>query len=340
MNLSEFAQRMPKAELHVHLEGSILPATLLLLAQRNGIELPYKTVEDLQEFYRFRDFAHFIDTYWAITGCLRTPEDYTLIAYDFGCECARQNIRYAEVTFSMSTNVSKTGLPWQMILQALNDGRARACAEFGVRWQWVFDIVRNLPDTQESLTQIALEARSMGVVALGLGGSEAEFPAEMFAASFDRADKEGLRSVPHAGETMGPASIWAALDLLHADRIGHGVRCIEDPRLVETLRRRQIPLEICPTSNIILGVYNDYAQLPLRKLLDAGLFVTVNSDDPPMFNTSLNQEYHVLIDHFGFDLMELEKVSLNAVQASFLNESEKTLLAGEFIAEFTRLKNS
>ena len=111
MNLIEFAQRMPKAELHVHLEGSILPATLLLLAQRNGIELPYKTVEDLQEFYRFRDFAHFIDTYWAITGCLRTPEDYTLIAYDFGCECARQNIRYAEVTFSMSTNVSKTGLP-------------------------------------------------------------------------------------------------------------------------------------------------------------------------------------------------------------------------------------
>ena len=340
MNLSEFAQRMPKVELHVHLEGSILPGTLLLLAQRNGIKLPYKTIEELQEFYRFRDFDHFVKNYWIITGCLCTPEDYKLISYEFGRECARQNIRYAEVTFSISTNMNKTGLPWQTILQALNEGRTQAKAKFGVDWQWIFDIVRNLPETQELLTQIALEARPLGVVALGLGGSEAEFPAELFVSSFDRAHQAGMKSVPHAGEISGPSSIWTAIDLLHADRIGHGVRCIEDRHLVEALRERQIPLEICPTSNIALGVYRDYTHHPLRKLWNAGLLVTVNSDDPPMFNTSLNQEYQVLIDHFGFGIAELENISLNALHSSFLNDDEKAALSEEFNAEFTRLENS
>ena len=339
MNLHEFVQRMPKVELHVHLEGSILPRTLLLLSQRNRIELPYKTIEELQELYRFRDFNHFIENYWIITGCLCTPEDYQLIAYEFGRECARQNIRYAEATFSISTNMAKTGLPWQTILQALNEGRAQARDEFGVQWQWVFDIVRNLPETQEELTRIALDAQPMGVVALGLGGGEAEFPAELFTASFDRAVKAGLHSVPHAGEIAGPSSVWTAVKQLHADRIGHGVRSIEDPQLVEFLSDEQIPLEVCPTSNIALCVFPDYAQHPLRKLWDAGILLTVNSDDPPMFNTSLNQEYQVLIDHFGFGLPELEKVSLNALKASFLSDGEKERMTREFKTEFSHLKN-
>jgi adenosine deaminase len=340
MNIYEFAHRMPKAELHVHLEGSILPETLLLLAERNKIELPYKTLDGLKNFYQFRDFPHFVETYWTITGCLREPEDYYLVAYEFGRECARQNIRYAEVTFSISTNAEMTGYPWQMILNALNEGRIMARSVFGVSWQWVFDIVRNKPETQETLTDITLESRSMGVAALGLGGSEAEYPAHLFSTSFDRAHQAGMHSVPHAGETAGPISIWEAINLLHADRIGHGVRCIEDPELVKTLYERQIPLEICPTSNIALGVYHDYTQHPLRKLWDTGLMVTVNSDDPPMFNTCLNQEYQVLIDHFGFGFADLEKISLNAVYASFLSDTEKTALADEFKVEFTRLRNS
>lgn len=338
MNLYEFAKRMPKGELHVHLEGSILPRTLLFLAKRNNVKLPYSTVRGLKEFYHFRDFSHFIDTYLKITSCLCTPDDYYLIAYDFGRECARQNIRYAEVTFSISTNTAKTGLPWQVILNALNKGRVQAQAEFGVRWQWVFDIVRNLPDTQGLLTQIAIEARSMGVVAMGLGGSEAEYPAELFIDSFERAHQAGLHSVPHAGEMSGPKSIWTAIEQLHADRIGHGVRCIEDPRLLVTLRERQIPLEICPTSNIALGVYSDYAQHPLRDLWDMGLLVTVNSDDPPMFNTSLNHEYEVLIKHFDFGFHELEEISLNSLRASFLPKAAKAALIEEFTAEFKNLK--
>jgi adenosine deaminase len=338
MNLHEFARRMPKVELHVHLEGSIRPATLLRLAERNSIKLPVRDVDELQGFYRFRDFAHFVEIYETIINCLRTPDDYRLIAYEFGSDCARQHIRYAEATFTVVSNQRDTGLPWQTILEELNAGRAQARAEFGVDWSWVFDISRNYPETQDQVVEIALASRDRGVVALGLGGSEAEFPPELFERSFARARQAGLSRVPHAGETAGPESIWTALDRLHADRLGHGIRCAEDPALVEHLREHQIPLEVCSASNICLGVYPDYAVHPLRQLWDAGLMITVGSDDPPMFGTDLNHEYEVLVDHFSFSANELEQMSLNGLQASFLPQADKARLESEFRAEFARLR--
>lgn len=338
MNLHEFARRMPKVELHVHLEGAIRPATLLQLAERNGVTLPACDEEGLREFYRFRDFPHFVEVYVTVTKCLHTFEDYQLIAYEFGCDCARQNVRYAEVTFTIATNVRMTGLPWQEIVAGLNAGRARARAEFGVDWRWIFDISRDNPDTQNQVLEITLAAREQGVVALGLGGSEALFPPELFVDSFARAHVEGLHCVPHAGETAGPCSIWSALRELHAERLGHGVRCIEDPLLVKHLLQTQTPLEICPTSNICLGVYSSYAEHPLRRLWDDGLFISVNSDDPPMFGTDLNQEYQILIDHFGFRVEELERASVNALHASFLSAQEKEQLEAQFRTEFARLR--
>jgi adenosine deaminase len=335
----EFARRMPKAELHVHLEGSIRPATLLQLAERNGFGLPAQDEDGLREFYRFRSFSHFIEVYVTITCCLQTVDDYRLIAYEFGADCARQNIRYAEATFSILTNVRYTGLQWQAILEGLNDGRARARDEFGVDWRWVFDIVRDIPDTQDEVVEIALAAREQGVVALGLGGSEAGFRADLFPRSFQRAREAGLGRVPHSGETAGPESIWSTLRLLHPDRIGHGVRCVEDPSLVDHLREHQIPLEVCPTSNVCLGVFPDYAAHPLRQLWDWGLYITVNSDDPPLFDTDLEREYGILIDHFGFTADELEQVSLNAVRASLLPPSEKAALEAEFQTQFARLRS-
>jgi aminodeoxyfutalosine deaminase len=329
---------MPKVELHVHLEGSIRPATLLRLARRNRARLPAQDEEGLRDFYRFRDFAHFIAVYETITGCLRTPDDYRLIAYEFGADCARQNIRYAEVTFTITSNQRETGLDWPVILEGVNEGRAQARAEFGVDWGWVFDICRDYPETQDQVLEIALAARDRGVVALGLGGSEARFPPRLFGPTFARAHSAGLRCVPHSGENAGPESIWATLRLLHADRLGHGVRCAEDPALVDHLRKRQVPLEVCPTSNVRLGIYPDYAVHPLRRLWDAGLLVTVNSDDPPMFGTDLNRECEVLIDHFGFDADELEQVSLNALRASFLDKAEKARLEAEFRARFAQLR--
>ncbi len=340
MNLHEFARRMPKAELHVHLEGSIRPGTLLRLAQRNGVDLPAQDVEGLRDFYRFRDFAHFVDVYVTVTGCLCTPEDYRLVAYEFGSDCARQNIRYAEVTFTIGTNMKTTGMPWQSILDGLNAGRAQARADFGVDWRWVLDISRDNPETQDRVCEIVLSARDRGTVALGLGGTEADFPPQMFQRSFDRARQARLPRVPHAGEMAGPASIWSALRLLHADRLGHGVRSIEDGALVEYLREHRVPLEICPTSNVCLGVYPSYEAHPLRRLWDAGLLITINSDDPALFNADLNREYQVLIDHFGFGVEDLARASLNGVRASLLPEPEKKRLEAAFSAQIAQLERA
>lgn len=337
MDLIEFTECMPKAELHVHLEGSILPRTLLKLAERNHISLPAGDEAGVAAFYQYKNFDQFLDTFVMITKCLRTADDYRLIAYDFGSECARQNIRYAEVTFTIYTNVKLTGLPWQEILRGLNAGREQAHVDYGIWWQWVFDIVRNHPDTQAEVLKIALEARDMGVVALGLGGREVGFPPELFVDTFTQAEREHFHRVPHAGEISGPQSVWSAIKLLHAERIGHGVRSIEDPSLLGYLRDNSIPLEVCPTSNVCLNVYSDYAHHPLRKLWDAGLLLTIASDDPPMFGTNLNNEYQLLVNQFGFDQPELEKISLNGIRASFLSLREKQKMEREFQDEFRRL---
>lgn len=328
---------MPKVELHVHLEGSILPRTLLTLTERNQIQLPADNGDGIDKLYHFRDFNQFLESYITITSCLRTPEDYQLIAYEYGRECARQNIRYAEVTFTILTNTILTGLSSQEVLQGLNDGREQAHREFGVRWQWVFDIVRNFPDTQEEVLDAALEGREMGVVALGLGGSEDGFPPELFTDTFHKAKIAQLHRVPHAGELAGSSSVWSALQLLHAERIGHGVHSIQDPSLVEYLRTNSIPLEVCPTSNICLQAYPDYAHHPLRRLWEAGVLITIGSDDPPMFGIDLNHEYRVLVEEFNFTQAELERISLNGIRASFLNEAEKRKMIREFQAEFQKL---
>ncbi len=337
MSIEEYLRRVPKVELHVHLEGSILPQTLLTLAERNRVELPAATPEDLREWFTFRDFAHFIEIYVAITRCLKHAEDYELLVYDVGKELARQNVKYAEMTFSAGTHHA-LGIADETFLRGLSAGRARVLADFGVRIGWVFDIVRDAPmERAEYTTGIAIDYKDEGVVALGIGGMEKGYPASEFAAFFERARAAGLHSDPHAGEHVGPSSVWEAVRDLHAERIGHGVRSIEDPALVEYLAEHRIPLEINPTSNIRLGVYPDYASHPLRRLHDAGVIVTVNTDDPPMFNTTLNQEVELLHSAFGFEVETINEILLNAARHSFLPVEEKKVLVDEMIAEMARL---
>lgn len=310
---------LPKAELHVHLEGSILPETLLELARRNSVELPAPDAAGLREWFVFRDFDHFIRVYITVTRCLRRAADYELAVFEFGREMARQNIRYAEATFSPGTH-SWLGVPEDEYLSGLALGRARAREAFGVEINWIFDIVRNAEraDYYADLTlRLALDGRASGVVALGLGGKEAGHPPERFARWFERAKSEGLKSSPHAGETAGPESVRAAVESLAADRIGHGVRAIEDPALVRLLAERRIPLEVCPTSNIRLGVYPDLASHPLRRLHDAGVIVTINSDDPPLFNTTLTDEMALLSSSFGFSPAASREILFNAPRHSF-----------------------
>jgi aminodeoxyfutalosine deaminase len=338
MSLHDFIRAMPKAELHVHLEGSIQPATLLLLAERNGVALPAQDLEGLRKFYHFTDFGHFLEIYFAVSGCLKTVDDFSLIAYEFGASMARQNIRYAEVTFTPHTNVTNTGLPFNEILAGLNDGRRRAQADFGVEFCWVLDIVRDNPDSRHQVVEWAAGAVDQGVVGLGLGGTEKGHPPEWFADAYAIARQAGLHSVPHAGELAGPESVWGAIRALKAERIGHGVRSVEDSALVDHLMRHQIPLEICPTSEICLGVYPSYADHPVGRLWEQGVYITVNSDDPPMFNTNLVGEYQALADHLGFDACVLERLSLNALQASFLPDDRKGALEQDFLSEFSRFR--
>ncbi len=345
--LHAFARAMPKVELHVHLEGAIAPTTVLKLAERHQLPLPAQTEAELQEWYRFRDFRHFIEVYLRIQYLLRSSEDFELVAYDFGREMQRQNIRHAEVTFTAYTHLwMNKGVSEEDMISGLDAGRRRAEEELGVSMTWVLDIPRNLSfengrytgAASDPTVDMALAWQKRGVVALGLGGDERTAPPEPFAHAFSRARAGGLHSVPHAGEVSGPESLWGALRALSAERIGHGVRAIEDPALIDYLIGEQIPLEVNPTSNICLGVYESYKAHPLRRLWDAGVLITVNSDDPPLFNTTLNREYEVLIDHFGFDADDLERISLNALQASFLPAARKTQLERVFRQQFASLR--
>ena len=332
---------MPKVELHVHLEGSIQPETLLLLAERNQVQLPSSSVEGLRNWYTFTNFSHFIEIYLKISSCICTPDDIELIAKEFLRGQAAQNIRYSEVTYTPYTHYSlNKKIPFDDQFAALTRARDWAAEELGIGVGWVFDISRNVRPIEHAITVAnwAISGMNHGVVALGLGGPEAGHPAELFKAAFDHAHANGLASVPHAGEISGAESVSTAVHLLHAKRIGHGVRCLEDPALVEYLRENQIPLEVCPTSNICLGVAPSLTEHPLPKLLAAGLNVTINSDDPPMFNTTLTNEYLKVAEEFNFDVETIEQLVMNAVNATLLPQLEREAMVREFEKEFLELK--
>jgi aminodeoxyfutalosine deaminase len=343
MSLESYLRAAPKGELHVHLEGAIAPETVLTLARRNRVDLPADDVAGLREWFRFRDFEHFIEVYVAITCCLRTADDYELIGYALGAAMARQHIRYAEITFTPGTH-HFLGVSLETYFDGLQRGRARALADFGVEMRWVFDIVRNVADPDrlwaaaDYTTSVAIECRDEGVVALGLGGLERGYPAEPFAPYFDRARAAGLRSAPHAGELAGPESIWGAIRALGAERVGHGVRAIEDPALVAYLADRQIPLEVSPWSNLRLAIYPNMDAHPLRRLVAAGIPLTVNSDDPALFNADLSDNLALLLDPPGYDVETLDTLLLNGVRHSFLPHAERTSLEVSLASELDELK--
>lgn len=337
--LEAFIRAMPKVELHVHLEGSIRPETLLKLAERNAVRLPYATVEGLREWYIFRDFPHFVEIYVALSRCLRTSDDIELITREFLIGQAAQNIKHSEPTYTAYTVYQLCGIPFDAQLAALNRARAWGERELGVTMTLILDIAREVrPSVGLVTAEWAIRGRGQGVGALGLGGYEVGHPPEKHVEAFDGAYRAGLPSIPHAGETGGPESIWGALRALHAVRIGHGVRCLEDPALVAFLRGRQIPLEVCPTSNVRLGVAPVLEEHPLPRMLDEGLYVTLNSDDPPMFNTTLTDEYLKCAGTFGWDAAMCKRLVLNALRASLLPAADRAALESGFLAEFASLK--
>ena len=335
MSLTAYIAAIPKVELHVHLEGSIRPRTLLRLAQRNGVALPAADEAGLQEMYRFVDFMHFIRTYVLISSTLATADDFALIARDFGAEMARQNIRYAEATFTPVTHIER-GVPLEVLFEGLDAGRSQARAEHGVEIRWVFDIVRSFPATAEACLAAAIAGQDHGVIGLGLGGPEAGFPPEPFAGVFERARAAGLHSLPHAGEVAGPESVWSALRLLGAERIGHGVRSVEDPALLQHLTRHRIHLEVCPTSNVQTCVCPSYQEHPLPQLLDAGVSLGISTDARTISNITLNEEYRRLEEAFGWGAGEFYACNREALSASFVDDDIKNDLSSRLDAAYVQ----
>jgi aminodeoxyfutalosine deaminase len=326
--LSDFIAGLPKAEIHVHHVGSASPRIVAELAARHPGTVP-ADLDELREFYTFRDFAHFIEVYLAVVDLIKDPEDVRLLTYEVARDMAAQNIRYAELTLTPYTSVL-AGVPIDAYVEAVEDARVAAERDLGVKLRWVFDIPGEfgLPAAEETVAY-ALDHAPETLIGFGLGGPEIGVERPQFKPVFDRARAAGLHSVPHAGETTGPQTVWDALTELGAERIGHGTSSVQDEKLLAHLVEHQIPLEVCPTSNIATRAVEVLEDHPIKQMYDAGVLVTVNSDDPPMFNTTLNREYEIAADLLSLDEAGITALAKNAVRASFLPEPDKAALEAE-----------
>lgn len=331
MSIGAFIQQLPKVELHLHLEGAVDPPTLVELSRRHNTPLPMEgnnyqfspesgktlTEDDVRELYRYKDFFGFLMAFKAVTERLRTPEDYELIIYRLMQKLKAQNVMHAEVYVSVGVILWR-GQAFDAIFEGLERGRERGQRDFGVSLLWIFDAVRHFgAEAAERVFKKAAELRERNVVGIGIGGDERRGPAEWFREQYAWARDQGLRLTCHAGESAGPESIWSALRDLKAERIGHGLTAIQDPALVDYLAEHQVPVEICLSSNLRTGCCASLQVHPLAEYLQHGLMVTLNTDDPEMFETTLNGEYALAAQTFGLGESELRKLAENSRAASF-----------------------
>ncbi|TQJ56040.1 adenosine deaminase [Streptomyces sp. NBC_00080] len=326
-----FIAGLPKAELHVHHVGSASPRIVAELAARHPDSKVPTDPEALVDYFTFTDFAHFIDVYLSVVDLIRTPEDVRLLTYEVARDLARQQVRYAELTITPFSS-TRRGIDELAFMDAIEDARKAAEAEFGTVLRWCFDIPGEAGlEAAEETTRLATDdrIRPEGLVSFGLGGPEIGVPRPQFKPYFDRAIAAGLRSVPHAGETTGPQTVWDALTHLRAERIGHGTSSAQDEKLLAHLAEHRIALEVCPTSNIATRAVRTLDEHPIKEFVRAGVLVTINSDDPPMFGTDLDNEYAVAARLLDLDERGLAALAVNAVDASFLDEAGKARIRAE-----------
>jgi len=332
-----FIASLPKAELHLHLEGTVDPETLAELSRRHPTPLTttnkrYRNIEDsgrvfteheASELYQYKHFTGFLWAFKAVTERLRTAEDYELVTYRMMQKLHVQNVLHAEVYISAGV-VQWRGQEFAPLFEGAERGRLRGEREFGVSLFWIFDAVRHFgSDYAQHVVDEAIRLRNGNVIGIGLGGDERRAGSGEFRAVYDHAARHGLRLTVHAGEVLGPESIWDALRELKADRIGHGLHAVDDPSLVRYLSEKQIPVEVCITSNLLTGCCPSTEQHPVRRLFDAGVIVTLNTDDPDMFHTTLTKEYEIARQVFGFSEDELRELARNSFRASFLPDEKK-----------------
>jgi adenosine deaminase len=343
MNLSDaealraFARKIPKVELHLHLEGAIPLPTLLAFIRRAGTEPEIRTVDELRARLTYPDFQGFLDTWVWKNTFITEVEDFEGMAYAALADLHGQNVPYVEMHYSPG-DYRDRGFPVAGITEAVLDGAARARRDVGIASAFIVDLFWSAgAEVAARRMEEAAAYLGRGVVGVGLGGSEQYCPASTYVDVYREARRRGFRLTAHAGEALGPESVRAVIDELEVERIGHGVRAVEDPALLDLLKERRIPLEVCVTSNVRTGVYPSAAAHPIRDLYERGLVVTVNADDPTMFHTTLSDEYLILMRDLAFTPADLRALSLNGVDASFLPDDEKRRLRSRFEEEWDGL---
>ena len=333
-NINQFIRRLPKAELHLHMEGAIEPATLVELSRRvdTGFDAEPLTLEAAEELYQYTDFSGFLQAFKAVTRRLRGAAEYELAAYRMIEQLAAQGVVHAEVYISVGVvyfwrkeEDAADPLLFEKIFAGLERARERGERDFGVTLYWIFDAVRHfsVPEAERVFRLAArMKQEYPSIIGIGLGGDERVAASEPFREMYAEAAAAGLRLTNHAGETTGPEAIWEAL-AIGSERLGHALSAIRDPELVAELRRRQIPLELNPSSNVRTGVCRAFIAHPLRQYFDAGLLVTINSDDPAFFGSNVENEYRLAQELQGFTRDELKTLATNSFRASFLPDAEK-----------------
>lgn len=331
MNYTQLISDLPKAELHLHIEGTLEPELMLRLARRNGVSIPYESVEDIRRAYEFSDLQSFLDIYYAGAAVLKTRRDFFDLTYAYLERAADDNVRHVEIFFDPQTHTER-GIDFDVVIDGIHDALEAGEKNLGISHRLILCFLRHL-SAQEAMATLeaALPYRSR-LHAVGLDSSEVGNPPSRFTKVFEKARQAGLLTVAHAGEEGPPDYISEALDLLKVSRIDHGVRCLEDAALVERLAREQIPLTVCPLSNVKLRVFDTLEQHNLAALLNAGLCVTVNSDDPAYFGGYLTENMVAAAEALTLTRGDLHQLARNAFEASFLPSDEKARLVAELDA--------
>jgi adenosine deaminase len=336
----QFVTEIPKIELHLHIEGAIPLGTMLDLAKRDGKDRSLKSVDDLRRKLTYRDFPHFIELWTWMTTLVKEESDFEEIAYQVLRELNKQNVKYVETSYSPG-DYWRQGFSVRGITENLIKGKERARRDLGIRCELIIDLIRDHgPEKSMQYLDAATPYLGKGVIGIGLGGSEQNFPPGPYASIYKEARRRGFRLTAHAGEAAGAESIWVAVEKLGVERVGHGVRAKEDPRLLALLKEKQIPLDMCVTSNVRTGVCQSVEAHPIKEYFQQGLMVTVNSDDPTMFNTSISQEYLALIQRLGFSVVELRRLIANGMHASFMSEGDKQTMKSQCDGEWEGLERT
>ncbi len=335
MNTPSLIKALPKAEQHIHIVGAIRPATLLWLSEEKE-ESPFESLDEVERFFQYRDFDHFISVYGTVMKSITKENQLERITYEMLEDEYNCNVHHVEASFSAADHM-KQGLDYSLMIKAINRGIKRARHEFGIRCNLRIDLVRNYGPEAAMEVLDWISPKRDNVVSVDIGGTEKDYPPEQFKSVYKIAKERGLHLAAHAGEAAGPESIWKAIKNLKVERIGHGTSAIKDAKLMEKIRKKEITIETCPISNVKTGIIRSIKEHPIREFIKGGINVTVNSDDPTMFRTDINNEYLALHQNLGFTIQELFKTSLNAVESAFIPTEERDELRRMFIRKYQQI---